>query len=244
MQFSGVVRALGVAALTIIGGPGGDSDRAVAASPKAPAGNCRRVILEGDVKAGASFQRSFTKNLDFVLEALPSGWIVRVLPVGVPRTEHDFAELATPPYRSVTPLAVSTDFAFRAQDAIAWNPRRFSYAADAATARRLAELYPGVLANDPKAVSEAAVLTLRQPKAEFQIVGAALVPGTANQWRMAAAVASHLETTPHEVVRGEQPTLLGRLAELHFRVLLELAPGMEPAPGAAVEKIPCTATGY
>jgi len=244
MQFSGVVRALGVVALMICGQPGGYADLAVAATPKAPAGSCRRVILEGDVKAGESFQRRFTKDLDFVLEALPSGWIVRVLPVGVPRGEHDYAELATPPYKSVTPLAVSTDFAFRAQDAIAWNPRRFGYATDAAAARRLAELYPAVLSNDPKATSEAAMLTLRQPKAELEIVGAALVPGTANQWRMAAAVASHLETTPHEVVRGEQPTLLGRLAELHFRVRLELAPGLEPAAGLTVEKIPCSVNGY
>ena len=29
--------------------------------------------------------------------------------------EHDYAELATPPYQSVSPLSISTDFSFRAQ---------------------------------------------------------------------------------------------------------------------------------
>jgi len=238
MQSRRVLKALAVVALMSCMRPGGPAE---AATPKAAAGNCRRAVLEGDVKAGESFQRSFAKNFDFLLEALPSGWIVRILPVGVPRGDHDYAELATPPYKSVTPLAVSTDFAFRAQDAVAWNPRRFGYAADAATARKLAELYPAVLANDTKASSEAAVLTLRQPQAELQIIGAALVPGTANQWRMAAAVASHLETTPHEVVQGEQPTPLGRLAELHFRVRLDLPPGAVPAAGVVLERVPCSA---
>ena len=42
--------------------------------------------------------------------------------------KHDYAELATPPYESVSPLLLSTDFSFRAQDAVAWNPRRFRYA--------------------------------------------------------------------------------------------------------------------
>ena len=36
------------------------------------------------------------------------------------------------PTKSVTPLSISTDFAFRAQDAIGWNPRRFRFATSAA----------------------------------------------------------------------------------------------------------------
>jgi hypothetical protein len=236
MQHKQVMCALVLTALV----GSGDLSLSSAATPKKfTAANCRRAVVEGDVKAGESFTKEFAKGFEFRLEAIPSGWIVRVLPTGVPRGEHDVAELATPPYKSVTPLAVSTDFAFRAQDAVAWNPRRFGYAADAASARRLAQLYPAVLANDPKAAAEAASLALQQPQAELQILSAVLVPGTANQWRMAAAVASHLEMTPHDVVQGEQATPLGRLAELKFRVRLELPPGIEAAKGVEVERIPC-----
>ena len=51
--------------------------------------------------------------------------------------KHDYAELATPPYESVSPLLLSTDFSFRAQDAVAWNPRRFRYADNSAEFQRL-----------------------------------------------------------------------------------------------------------
>ena len=66
-------------------------------------------------------------GLEVMLEPLASGWILRVLPASGPRPAHDYAELATPPYRSVSPLLISTDYSFRAQDAVAWNPRRFRY---------------------------------------------------------------------------------------------------------------------
>jgi hypothetical protein len=214
---------------------------------KAPAvansksGNCVQAVFDGRVKAGQAFEREFAPGLKFLLEPLPqgSGWIVRVVPVGQPRGVHDYAELATPPYRSVTPLAVSTDFAFRAQDAVGWNPRRFRYAQNAAVARHLEGLYAGVMANDAAAGSRAAELSTEQPEGVLQILNAVMVPGTANQWQMAAAVALHFEDTPHEVVQGAQPTPLGRLEELEFRVKLELAPGVPAEKGVDEEKIPC-----
>jgi hypothetical protein len=204
-------------------------------------GACAQAVFEGDVKAGQGFEREFAPGLKFLLEPLAqgSGWIVRVLPVGQPRGAHDFAELATPPYRSVTPLAVSTDFAFRAQDALGWNPRRFRYAKDAASMRRLEGLYTGVMANNAFASSEVAELTMQQPEGELQILNAVMVPGTANQWQQAAAVALHFENTPHEVEQGTQPTLLGRLEKLRFRVKLQLEPGVPAAQGVMEEKIPC-----
>jgi len=205
--------------------------------------DCLQAVIEGDVKAGQGFDREFAPGLRFLLEPLPqgSGWIVRVVSAGQPRGAHDFAELATPPYRSVTPLAVSTDFAFRAQDAVGWNPRRFRYAQDAATAKRLEGLYAGVLANNATASSRAAELVSGQPEGELQILNAVIVPGTANQWQMAAAVALHFENTPHEVEQGAQPSPLGKLEELQFRVKLELelVPGTRAAQGVAEEKIPC-----
>jgi len=165
--------------------------------------------------------------------------MVRVVPVGQARGVHDYAELATLPYHSVTPLAVSTDYAFRAQDAVGWNPRRFRYAQDAAAARRLEALYAGVVANNAAAGSQAAALSTEQPEGVLQILNALMEPGTANQWQMAAAVALHFENTPHQVVQGAQPTALGKLEELEFRVKLDLAPGVRAVKGVDEEKIPC-----
>ena len=89
---------------------------------------CSRAVIEGEVRAGGGFRASFGGGLDFVLEPTALGWVVRVLPTGEGRKSVDYAEVATPPYRSVSPLLVSTDFSFRAQDAVGWNPRRFRYA--------------------------------------------------------------------------------------------------------------------
>jgi len=219
-------------------GMGGAQTKAAKTEAK---GDCRRAVFDGDVKAGQGFEREFAPGLKFLLEPLlqGSGWIVRVVPVGRPQGVHDYAELATPPYRSVTPLAVSTDFSFRAQDAVGWNPRRFRYAQDAGVARRLEALYAGVVANDAAASTKAAELATEQPEGELQILNIVMVPGTANQWQMAAAVALHFQNTPHEVEQGAQPTALGKLEELQFRVKLELEPGVRAAKGVGEEKIPC-----
>jgi len=231
------LRAKGVAVIALLAAVGSYGQKPVAKA----GGDCLQAVIEGDVKAGQGFEQEFAPGLKFLLEPLAqgSGWIVRVLPVGQPRGAHDFAELATPPYRSVTPLAVSTDFAFRAQDAVGWNPRRFRYAQDAAAARRLEALYPGVVANDAAASTRAAELTNEQPEGVLQILNAVIVPGTANQWQMAATVALHFENTPHEVEQGAQPSLLGKLDELQFRVKLDLEPGVRAAKGVAEEKIAC-----
>src|SRR5580698_3517284 len=96
----------------------------------ADAATCRRAVLEGEVRAGDEYVRPMGNGLEVMLEPLASGWILRVLPVSGPRPAHDYAELATPPYESVSPLLIGTDFSFRAQDAVAWNPRQFRFAVD------------------------------------------------------------------------------------------------------------------
>src|SRR6195952_3395502 len=109
---------------------------------------CSRAVLDGEVTAGQSFERVFVPGLRFLLEPIASGWIVRVLPVDGKRGPHDYAELATPPYASVTPLAIGTDFSFRSQDAVAWNPRHFRYAATPADFRNLLSLYQPSVTGD------------------------------------------------------------------------------------------------
>jgi hypothetical protein len=200
---------------------------------------CERAIFEGDVRAGEGFEKVFTKGLKFYLEPLRSGWIVRVLAVDEPREAHDYAELATPPYRSVSPLLIGTDWSFRAQDAVGWNPRRFRYAGSRADFRELAGLYDGVMRNNAASSSKAAALVSEQPEGVLQILDARIVPGLADQARMAAAVASHFGTTPHTVDQSVLPTPLGAVQELRFRVELDLLPGSIVTKGLTEEKIVC-----
>lgn len=199
-------------------------------------GNCRRAVLEGQVVAGQGYEKVFTPGLKFYLEPLRSGWIVRVLAADAPRGPHDFAELATPPYQSVSPLLISTDWSFRAQDAVAWNPRVFRYARDKATLRELEALLPGVLADQPASAGKLAELVAKQPEAKLEVLDSKFAPGVADQAKMASAVASHLATTPHEADQNAAPSPLGRLETMHFRVRLDLTSG-HAAPGVREE--PC-----
>lgn len=214
---------------------------AMAATPGTSA--CRRVVLEGELQAGQGFEKAFTSRLKFGLEPLPSGWIVRILPTDEARGAHDYAELATPPYQSVSPLLISTDWAFRAQDAVAWNPRRFQYAKDKAAFLQMQSLQPAVLAGDNAASGKLAVLLAGQPQATLTILDAKLAPGIADQARMAATVASHLATTPHSADPSAPPTPLGKVEMLHFRIALELSAGAKPAVGAHIESCTAQPTG-
>jgi hypothetical protein len=84
--------------------------------------------LDGELKDGRPFSQPIGNGLKIFFQPIHSGWILRVLPVSGPMGDYDYAELATPPYQSVTPLSISTDFSFRAQDAVGWNPRHFRFA--------------------------------------------------------------------------------------------------------------------
>jgi len=213
------------------------------ATPKPSTAICSQVRMETTITAGNSFERTFAqgpgRGLKVVLQPLASGWIVRVVPSSGPWGIHDRAELATPPYASPNPLLITTDFAFRAQDAVAWNPRHFRYAASEADFQKMLALYPRVMANDTSAMSELAQLSGDQLEGEVRILDATLAPGTADQWRMAATVASHLESTPHEVAQGIVPSPLGKLVSLRLRVTLEVPRGFSPSKGLATIKIPC-----
>jgi len=225
--------ALAVFAGTALAGAQG---KAKAVHPPKQAMNCSRVEFEGDVKAGEGFEKVFAPGLKFYLEPLRSGWIVRVLATDEPRGPHDYAELATPPYRSVSPLLLSTDWSFRAQDAVAWNPRRFHYAANRETFRKLAAMYDKVMAGDAVSSARAAELVSAQPEGVLQILDAKLVPGLADQAQMAATVASHLAETPHTVDQSATPSPLGRVEEIRFRVNLELLAGVAENKGQKIEK--------
>jgi hypothetical protein len=209
-----------------------------------PAG-CVRGVLEGEVQAGAGYVRPVGGGLEVMLEPLASGWRLRVLPVGGRRPAHDYAELATPPYESVSPLLISTDFSFRAQDAVAWNPRHLRFAADGRSFQRMLELY-GEYRRTPSPSAavqeELAKLVSRAPEGTVEILDAHLVPGTADQSKVAALVASHFSTTAHTL---EQPadgksTALGRLTWIRFRISLDLPEGSSAGQGMRLERRPCS----
>lgn len=194
------------------------------ASAFAQSGRCSLITIEGEVSAGQVYSHPINSSLDLVLDPLPSGWLLRVLPAGKPRPPHDYAELATPPYQSVTPLAVSTDFSFRAQDAVAWNPRSFRFAATADSFKKLLTAYNDYMAaTDPvrRRVAESRLTALLPQTAggELRILDARMVAGTADQAGLAAMVASHLAETAHTVVPagGEKVSPLGKLTWLRFR---------------------------
>jgi hypothetical protein len=209
-------------------------------------GACRRGSLEGEVRAGANFARPIGGGLEVRLEALSwgSGWLLRVLPMGGLRLAHDYAELATPPYASVSPLLISTDYSFRAQDAVAWNPRRFRFAASAGESAAINSVYDRYSRETPPGAAveaELAAIVSKAAEGTLQILDARLIPGTANQAQMAAMVASHFSTTVHtiEEPREGSGSVLGRLSWLRFKISLDLPRGFKADPRLAFEAMEC-----
>ena len=205
---------------------------------------CRVAVMEGEVKAGQQFVKRIGSGLEVMLEPLPSGWILRVLPVAPTRPSHDYAELATPPYHSVSPLLLSTDFSFRAQDAIGWTPRRFRYAQDQAMSARLLKAYdayeakPGASPASQQALAE---LVAQAPAGVLTILDAHLTPGMADQAGTAATLASHFIATPHviEPPADGKTTPLGKINLVRFRIDLELPRALKPESGLDVKLAPC-----
>jgi len=217
------------------------------AVPPASPGACRRATITGELNAGKAFTQPIGGGLKLWFQPIASGWILRIVPVTGPLPEQDYAELATPPYQSVTPLSISTDFSFRAQDAVGWNPRRFHFASSPADFAQLQKLYREFIAGGtPPPDGVQAALAHEVAKASegtLTILDSKLVPGTADQWRMAAAVASHFETTAHTLVEEPNHTTsgLGRLVWLRFRLDLDLPQGLRADPALHLAPRVCAA---
>ena len=190
------------------------------------------------------FRKPISPLLDLLLQPVHSGWILRVVPHGMSPAELgnpsllDYAELATPPYQSITPLSVSTDFAFRAQDAIGWNPRRFRFAPTTVVYQGLLAGYQRFLAEKGAARAqrerELAALVAQSPEGLFTILDSKLVPGAADQWAGAAAVSAAFTETAHtlDLPAEGQATPLGKILALRFRIQLYLPQGFAAAAGA------------
>ena len=181
---------------------------------------CPSAAFEGTVEAGKSFRHAVGASQEFLLEAVPSGWVLRVVPAHGGRGAHDFAELATPPYRSPNPLLLTTDFSFRAQDAVAWNPREFHFFTTAAQMSVAERAYAATLKEPNRPAAGAALYPLLAEAcaAELQITDARIAGGTADQTVAASTVASHFAQTAHTVDTAAPPTKLGRILMVRFRV--------------------------
>jgi len=194
-------------------------------------------VVEGELQAGRGYSHALGNGLRVWFQPIESGWILRVVPADGPLGDHDYAELATPPYQSVSPLSISTDFSFRAQDAVGWNPRRFQFAASREDFNRLRGVYERLEQAgghaSPGLERELSAEVSRAVQAKLTIVDARLVPGMSDQWRMAAAVSSRFASTAHTMVEPAdgRPSPLGKLVWVRFRMELELPPGFRPDPG-------------
>ncbi len=185
---------------------------------------CRRDVFEGTVQVGQSFHKAFGGGLEMVLEAVPHGWILRVVPVAGPRPEIDFAELATPPFRSINPLLLTTDFGFRSQDVVGWNPRTFHYLSRRSEFAGAQQAYRAVLSSaSPNPAQEMAVARVAEAALEgtIEVLDAVLTPGTADPSRSAALVATHYSSTAHTVQPGAAGPL-GEVLSLRFRASLSV----------------------
>ena len=204
----------------------------IKASPTA----CTVVAFEGEVRSGQEFAAPALAGVEVRLQPVAAGWVLRVEPAA--HRGEDWAEMATPPYRSVTPLLVSTDFGFRAQDVVGWNPRRFRFAANEGAYRQMRELRQAMEAGATERTAPLADLASRQPGGVLEILDAHLVPGTADQTRGAGAVAGHFAETAHELEQpeGGRSTPLGQVTWMRFRVSLELPRGAKAAAGRTVER--------
>ena len=189
-----------------------------------PATACLSAVSTGEVSMGKSFSRPLGGGLEILFDPTLNGWVLRVLPAAGPRPPHDYAELATPPYLSVNPLLLTTDFNFRAQDAVGWNPRHFQFFARPAQAAAAQHAYDDYFAhpNDAQAINRLAELPQAAALGELTILDAHLVPGTANQSPTVATLAANFSATPHSLDQAlsGRATPLGRIDWLRFRVSL------------------------
>lgn len=184
------------------------------------------VVITGDVQAGQAFHAAISPSLQLLLDPVPHGWILRVLPSTGPMPPDDMAELATPPFRSINPLLLTTDFGFRAQDVVGWNPRPFHYLRRRADLAAAEQAFLAVVSPPhPTPAEQLAVVRIASNAAEgrLEILDARLVPGTADQSSAAALVATHFLSTAHSILQPDSRAggPLGRVDWMRFRATLE-----------------------
>ncbi len=196
-----------------------------AAAKSSPAG-CP-VVLMGEVRQGEAFNRPIGTGLLFALEPVRNGWVIHVLPEQGSRPAVDYAAVVTPPFRSVNPLLLTTDWGFRAQDVVGWNPRSFHYVRSHANFASAEHAYSEALRSphpSPAQTTAVANAVAASAEGKFEIVDARLLPGTADPSSAAAMLGTRFSTTAHSIINAEGGGPAGHVEQLRFRVTLGGSP--------------------
>ena len=189
---------------------------AFAQAPSAAKPGCRKITLTGEVNAGRAWNAPIGQGWVFRVLPIPprnarySGWdlvVDRAQPAGFP----DALFLATPPYNSISEREIGTTFGLRAQDAIGWNPRTFSFIFDPDAFKLAQSLYlqlqrdgafsKDTPANQTDATAMSHLIDLQKHAAtgEFRIEDARLIPGVADPEPYAQEWSQAASRTPHQV---------------------------------------------
>jgi len=199
---------------------------------------CMRVVLNGEVAAGEVWRAE-----------IGQGWLIRLVPVCPsakdftgwdlvinPAKDSNYPDallLATPPYSSLSEREIATTFGLRAQDAIAWTPRKFHFLdsdRDLAAARELFKILVGPnpkasrdSAADKKSTGELLSLIEKAAPGEFRVLDAQLATGVADPPAFARQWATQLNRVPHTLVPSKaRATPLGELKWIRFSIILWL----------------------
>jgi len=214
---------------------------------------CRKVELRGEVSAGQEWSA-----------AIGEGWVFRVVPIApsgkgysgwdlvVDRGEGgeypDALLLATPPYGSLNEREIGTTFGMRAQDAIAWSPRRFRLLTSARELEQAKASFHIVMAGPSgsdaskrnKAESELLKLVEGASSGRFDVLEARLTAGVGDPPLFAAQWAMHLSKVPHTLVpSGGTPSERGELRWMRFTATLWLPKKWSPGNSAHADLAKC-----
>lgn len=214
-------------------------------------GACSKLVLEGEVTAGAEWKALLGEDWVFRILPVPpmqagyTGWdlvIDRAQPAGFP----DALYLATPPFGSINEREIATTFGLRAQDAIGWNPRTFRFLIDPKAFDEAQQVYRSGYPSGPSSSASSDVakrlLELQKGAAsgELRILDARLVPGTADPAPYAQQWAMEVSRTQHEIEPssiGGSPR--GALRSMRFRLTLWLPAKWTFPPGVHATRATC-----
>ncbi len=205
---------------------------------------CTRIQLDGAVTAGKEWQA-----------AVGQGWRIRLVPIAPSGKGYqgcdlafdresgggypDALLLATPPYGSLNEREIGTTFGLRAQDAIAWSPRRFRFLTTVGALEqgrklfgRLATLGGGRWAVDGDVSRELLQLVSGASEGKLTIASAEIVTGTADPAPYARQWATQLGRVPHTILPSQGAgSERGEVHLMRFTITLALPKEWKTAPG-------------
>ena len=229
---------------------------------RAHGGICTEIELRGEVAEKQEWRAAIGEGWEFrvvPITGVPgkgkSGggvWILGLGDLAVDREKDggypDALLLATPPYGSLNPREIGTTYGMRAQDAIAWTPKRFRFFISDEDWKQARELYgtlmPGTGRGEGSAVAGRKLLSMVGAPGvgygEFEVMEARLVAGVGDPPAFARQWAANLGRVPHTLVQNEgrsggASAPLGELKWIRFRATLTF-PGAWKFPAGLSRK--------